>query len=70
MQEGDGDLDSYPLTARSSHSRLFMLRKNIIYTTVLFDFLGGDDMGVALCFQLESTYSHIRTTASKNRLWP
>ena len=70
MQEGDGDIDSYPRSARSSHSSLFMVQKNTIYTTPLFDFLGGDDMGVALCFQLEPTYSHIRTTVSKNHLWP
>ena len=70
MQEGDGDIDLYPRSANSSHSSLFMLQKNTIYTIVLFDFRGGDELGAALCFQLESTYSHIRTTVSKNHLWP
>ena len=45
-------------TLRNSHSSLFVLGESTIYTTVLFNFLGGDELGVALCLQLESTYSH------------
>ena len=69
VQEGDGDIDSYLRSARSSHSNLFMLWKNTTYTIVLLDILGGDELGVALCFQLESTFTPT-TTLSKNHLWP